>query len=115
MDPSVMTVSEFGNLFVQICVGLAAIGAAATYVLKVLGVLRAPEKKQNAALEDHEKRIKRLEEKTDNDFKAIQEIQTEIKIMLAATLATIKHQLNGNDTKALEQARDNLEEYLINK
>ena len=115
MDPNVMTIAEAGTLFMQICVGLAAIGAAGTYVLKVIGVIRAPEKKQNATLADHEKRIKRLEEKTDNDFKAIQEIQKEIKIMLAATLATIKHQLNGNDTKSLEQSRDNLEEYLIKK
>ena len=115
MDPNVMTIAEAGTLFMEICVGIAALGAAGTYILKVIGVLQAPEKKQNAALEDHEKRIKRLEEKTDNDFKSIQEIQVEIKIMLSATLASVKHQLNGNDTKSLESAREKLEEYLINK
>lgn len=115
MDPNVMTVAEAGTLFMELCVGIAALGAAVTYILKVIGVLQAPEKKQDASIEDHEKRIKRLEEKSDNDFKNIQEIQSEIKIMLAATLATVKHQLNGNDTKSLESARDKLEEYLINK
>lgn len=115
MDPNVMTIAEAGTLFMQICVGLAAIGAAGTYVLKVIGVIRAPEKKQNATLADHEKRIKRLEEKADADFANIQDVQTEIKIMLMAILATIKHQLNGNDTKSLEKARNDLEEYLINK
>ena len=38
MDPKVMTIAEAGTLFMQICVGLAAIGAAGTYVLKVIGV-----------------------------------------------------------------------------
>ena len=42
-------------------------------------------------------------------------LQKEMKILLAATLATVKHQLDGNDTKSLEKARANLEEYLINK
>lgn len=115
MDPNVMTIAEAGSLFMAVCVGLAAIGAAGTYVLKVIGVIRAPEKKQNATIADHEKRIKRLEEKAEADFTSIQDIQSEIKIMLAATLATVKHQLNGNDTKSLESARDKLEEYLINK
>ncbi len=115
MDLNTITLAQLGIFFMSICGGIAAVGTALTWVLKALGFLRAPEKKQDELLKDHETRIKRLEEKAANDFDNIQEIQKEMKILLAATLATVKHQLDGNDIKSLEKARANLEEYLINK
>ena len=115
MDPNTITLAQLGIFFMEICAGIAAVGTAITWVLKALGVLRAPEKKQDELLKDHESRIKRLEEKANSDYENIQELQKEMKILLAATLATVKHQLDGNDIKSLEKAKNNLEEYLINK
>ena len=115
MDPNTITLAQLGIFFMEICAGIAAVGTAITWVLKALGVLRAPEKKQDELLKDHEARIKRLEEKANSDYENIQELQKEMKILLAATLATVKHQLDGNDVQSLQKARENLEEYLINK
>lgn len=115
MDPNTITLAQLGVFFMSICGGIAVVGTALTWVLKALGFIRAPERKQDEMLKDHEARIKRLEEKSNSDFEAIQELQKEMKILLAATLATVKHQLDGNDTKSLEKARGALEEYLINK
>lgn len=115
MDLNTITLAQLGIFFMEICAGIAAVGTAVTWILKALGFLRAPERKQDELLKDHEARIKRLEEKANNDFEAIQELQKEMKILLAATLATVKHQLDGNDIKSLEKAKNNLEEYLINK
>lgn len=115
MDPNTITLDQLGIFFMEICAGIAAVGTAITWVLKALGFLRAPEKKQDELLKDHEARIKRLEEKANSDYEAIQELQKEMKILLAATLATVKHQLDGNDVQSLQKARENLEEYLINK
>lgn len=115
MDPNTITLAQLGTFFLQVCAGIAAVGAALTWILKALGFLRAPERKQDELLKDHETRIKRLEEKANSDFENIQELQKEMKILLAATLATVKHQLDGNDIKSLEAARTKLEEYLINK
>lgn len=115
MDPNTITLAQLGIFFLEVCGGIALIGGAGTWVLKVLGFIRAPERKQDELLKDHEARIKRLEEKANSDYENIQELQKEMKILLAATLATIKHQLDGNDTKSLEKARGALEEYLINK
>ena len=97
MDPNTITLAQLGIFFLEVCGGIALIGGAGTWVLKVLGFIRAPEEKANS------------------DYENIQELQKEMKILLAATLATIKHQLDGNDTKSLEKARGALEEYLINK
>jgi flagellar biosynthesis component FlhA len=115
MDPNTITLAQLGVFFMGICGGIAAVGTALTWVLKALGFLRAPEKKQDELLKDHESRIKRLEEKANSDYENIQELQKEMKILLAATLATVKHQLDGNDVQSLQKARENLEEYLINK
>lgn len=115
MDPNTITLAQLGIFFMSICGGIAVVGTAITWVLKALGVLRAPEKKQDELLKDHESRIKRLEEKANSDYENIQELQKEMKILLAATLATVKHQLDGNDVQSLQKARENLEEYLINK
>lgn len=115
MDPNTITLAQLGIFFMEICAGIAAVGTALTWVLKALGVLRAPEKKRDELLKDHEGRVKRLEEKANSDYENIQELQKEMKILLAATLATVKHQLDGNDIKSLEKAKNNLEEYLINK
>lgn len=115
MDITTITLAQLGVFFLEICAGISIVGGAVTWGLKALGFLRAPERKQDELLKDHEARIKRLEEKAANDFDNIQEIQKEMKILLAATLATVKHQLDGNDIKSLEKARANLEEYLINK
>jgi hypothetical protein len=115
MDLNTITIAQLGTFFLQVCAGIAAVGAALTWILKALGFLRAPERKQDEMLKDHEARIKRLEEKSNSDYEAIQELQKEMKILLAATLATVKHQLDGDDTKSLEKARAHLEEYLINK
>lgn len=115
MDLNTITLAQLGTFFLQVCAGIAAVGAALTWILKALGFLRAPERKQDEMLKDHEARIKRLEEKANSDFENIQELQKEMKILLAATLATVKHQLDGNDVQSLQKARENLEEYLINK
>ena len=115
MDITTITLAQLGVFFLEVCAGIAAVGTAVTWILKALGFLRAPERKQDELLKDHEARIKRLEEKANSDYENIQELQKEMKILLAATLATVKHQLDGNDTKSLEKARANLEEYLINK
>lgn len=115
MDITTITLAQLGVFFLEICAGISIVGGAVTWALKALGFLRAPERKQDELLKDHEGRIKRLEEKANSDFEAIQELQKEMKILLAATLATVKHQLDGNDVQSLQKARENLEEYLINK
>lgn len=116
MDPNTtFTLSQVGTFILQFCTGIALIGTTGTWILKAVGIIRAPEKKQDATLEDHEARIKRLEGKVENDFHSITDMQEEMRILLTATLATIKHQLDGNDVDSLRSASKDIERYLINK
>ena len=47
MDPNTITLAQLGIFFMEICAGIAAVGTAITWVLKALGFLRAPERKQD--------------------------------------------------------------------
>ena len=47
MDPNTITLAQLGVFFLEVCAGIAAVGTAVTWILKALGFLRAPERKQD--------------------------------------------------------------------
>lgn len=110
-----MQISDFISLFLAFCGGISVLGAASVYVAKAIGWIRKPEMKQDEILADHEARIQSLEAKTDKDYSAIVKLQQEVKMMLKATLAIMQHSIDGNDIKGLQKAKQDIEEYLIDK
>lgn len=59
-------------------------------------------------LQDHENRIKVLEESKSDQ-------ETYIKVMCNTVLALVSHEINGNSVDKLKQAQEELKEYLINR
>ena len=112
---SMIPVEDIIRLFLAFCGGISILGAAAVYVAKAIGWIRRPEVKQNDILKDHEKRIASLESKVDSDYDNIKTLEKEIKMVLKATLAIIKHEVDGNETKQLQETRDYIENYLVDK
>ena len=108
-------IEEVIKLFLAFCGGISCLGAAAVYIAKAIGWIRKPEVTQNKMLEDHEKRITKLEEKTDNDYDDIKKLQKEVKMVLKATLEIMKHELDDNNTIGLQKTRDDIENYLLEK
>lgn len=103
------------SLFLTFCGGIGIIGAATVYIAKAVGWIRRPEIKQDAILQDHEKRITELEGKTDNDYTEIQKLQAEMKMMLKAVVAIMKHEIDGNHQEDLLEAQKDIEKYLVEK
>ena len=110
-----ISVTAIIQLFLAFCGGVSCLGAALAYIAKAIGWIKRPEVKQNAVLEDHEKRIKRLEEKTDNDYNDIRKLQQEMKMMLKAVVAIMKHEIDGNHTSDLQKVQKDIEDYLLEK
>lgn len=108
-------VSDVVTLILATCGGISVIGAAAVYVGKAIGWIRKPEIKQDEILKDHEKRITTLEKKTDKDYVSIETLQKEVKMVLSAMIAIMKHELDGNSTDDLKKTQHEIEEYLISK
>ena len=64
--------------------------------------------KHELAIKDHEERIKDLErDKKEKDGFT--------KVMCNSILALLSHEINGNSRDKLEQAKEELQEFLINK
>ena len=110
-----ITVTAIIRLFLAFCAGVSCLGAAAAYVAKAVGWLRKPEHTQNTILEDHEKRIKKLEENTSTDYKEILKLQKEVKMVLKAVVAIMKHEIDGNNTNDLEKVQTEITDYLVEK
>lgn len=65
-------------------------------------------KKHKDILDDHERRLVKLEYKT-------KEQEDFIHVLCSSILAIVSHEINGNSIEALKEAKSQLEEFLINK
>lgn len=115
--------------FNEIGITFAVIVAAMTFVVltwnavKAILDWRALAKKPTAdRIEDHEHRIKHLEEccdevrgKLQNDWKFQEEEKEFNVIMLEAVGQLMKHALDGNDTDGLKAADEKIDKYLREK
>lgn len=116
------TPSELVGFITAIGGAIVTIGAVITLIFKLVNKAKAPEIKQNERLDLLEKRVDAQDEtielfrqyftNDDNRFKAIEKSN---KITQGAILALLKHALNGNDVKAIQDAEKELEAYLIEK
>ena len=61
------------------------------------------------------KKVERFEQLFDNDNKRLVELEKGNRIMQQSMLALLSHALNGNDVDSLKKAKDNLQNYLIDK
>jgi len=116
------TPSELVGFITAIGGAIVTIGAVITLFFKLVNKAKAPEIKQNERLDAIEKRLDSHDEaltefrqyfiNDDNRFKTIERSN---KITQGALLALLKHALNGNDVKAIQDAEKELEAYLIDK
>lgn len=109
-------------LILGVCAGIITIAGAIGVIAKGIDKARAPERKQNLRLDEHEKRLDAHDEIIEkfrvyfiNDDKRFKEIETSNKVTQSALLALLKFNINGDDKKSLQDAEKDLEKYLLNK
>lgn len=116
------TPAQLVALILGVCGAIVTISAAIGAIAKFIDKARAPEKEQNARLDEHDKRlnahdeiITKFREYFDNDDRRFKEIEKSNKITQSAILALLKHSINGEDIASLKDAERDLEAYLIEK
>lgn len=87
-----------------IAAGITAIGGAAGYLAK----WTSPYRKMKKKVEEHDSKF----QETDKELSDIKEAT---KVQNKVLLAIISHDITGNSVDKLKEARDELQEYLINK
>lgn len=117
LDPS-----EFWQLVMGTCTAIITLSAAVTIIVNAIKKFREPENTQNAKLEEISKKIdvmdarfKVHEEFFDKDNRRINAIEEGNRITQKAILALMTHAIDGNNIKQLTEAKDALNDYLINK
>lgn len=111
----------------QLGITAAVMCAALAFVVLVWNAVKAihdwralAKKPTTDRIEDHEKRIKALEEccdevhgKLENDFE-FQQAEVEMnRLLLKSIKQLLKHAIDGNDTAGLESVESEIDDYLM--
>ena len=96
-----MWATDFINTFLAICGGISIVGGAIAVVWKAI--------KPTVNLG---KRVEVLEEKSNKDFEAINDIKEAQSILCQGLIALIDSRLTGNNEENLKQTKDEMIKYL---
>lgn len=101
------------NSVVTICSAFTVVCVAAGWVIKIVAGIRKPEKNQNDRLAAIEGKIESFETYFARDKQRINSLERGNRVTQEAILALLSHSIDGNNTTALEKARDHLQTYLL--
>lgn len=93
---------------------VTTVGGAIEKIVKVFRAAKAPEKAQNAEIDDLKIRLDKVERKLENDKKAIDDAKECNHVLTKGMLALLEHGINGNNIDQMRDAKNGVEAYLIN-
>lgn len=91
------------------------IAAVITLIITFIKKAKSPSVVQNQRIETLEQTVEDFRLFLDKDKKRIDGIEEGNRVTQKAILALMSHTINGNDDDKLKEARDDLEQYLINR
>ncbi|MBR4017088.1 MAG: hypothetical protein IKK11_04670 [Oscillospiraceae bacterium] len=86
---------------------------AAEKIIKAVKAAKAPENAQNQKIANLEERLKKVENKLENDKKQIADIREGNHVLTKGMFALLEHGINGNNIAQMKAAKNDVEEYLI--
>lgn len=102
-------------LIKSICYLIAAVSAAAGAVSVLINRLRAPDRWRDKRIEECEKRIDEVTERTEKlslyvhrDFVHFEEIEKSNKVFQRGILALVNHSIDGNNVDELKAVSDEI-------
>lgn len=99
-------IQTFFIVLLAICGGITTIGGAINLLLN--WKKQSKTTSHEVKIQDHERRITVLENKTN-------EQDSFIKVLCNSILALVSHEINGNSLDKLRDAQKELQDFLINK
>lgn len=101
-----------------IAVALGAFGLIYTTIEKIASIVRAakkPNDEQDERLDNLEKRVEEIESRLDAGNSKFEGISDSTRVTQKAILALLAHGIDGNNIEQLKEAKDELQNHLINK
>jgi hypothetical protein len=88
---------------------------AAEKIVKAWKAAKAPNNRQDERLDELEKRMDGVEGKLTNDNTRLERIEEGNRVVQRGVLALLGHGLDGNNIKQMQDAKDDLQNHLINR
>lgn len=98
-----------------VCAGISCIAAAIGWVIKAIQAAKAPAKKVDDRLNAIEKALADYDGFFAHDKRRLEAIEEGNRITQKAILALLSHGIDGNDVDAMRAAKNELQEYLIER
>lgn len=95
--------------------GFSTLAVAGNWLVKLVQALKAPNAKQDKDIAELKEWRKGVDEKLDNDNKRLNKSEESDRITQRAILALLAHGIDGNHQKQMEEAKEALQNHLINR
>lgn len=111
----VFTPAQLMAFIGAVCGFIASIGAAVAIIAKFITKIKAPEQEQNRRIKALEDEVKELKAQLNYGDSRFNEIEKADRVILQALQALLADSLGADATKALNDAKDELDKYLREK
>lgn len=94
---------------------VTTLGSAGEKIAKVIRAAKAPNDEQDRRISAAEKDINDIKGFLANDKKRLDTLEDGNRVTQRAILALLGHGIDGNNQKQMQDAKEDLEKYLINR
>ena len=106
---------ELWALLLAAASAIVLLANAGKAIVSAWRAAKAPDKAQDERIAALEAWKETVDHKLDNDFKALKSIHEGQRASYQALLALLEHGLEGNNTKQMQDAKEVLQAYLIQR
>lgn len=100
------------DILLKICASIAVIGAAIVYIYKTIMFLKQPADKVTKKIAKHDELFANDKARLDNLEHMMVDMRRCMVLLLESEVAVLEHLEDGNHTKALQEKKSNIANYL---
>ena len=124
--PITLTPHDVWNIVIAVCGGIVAISAAFAVVIKIIDHFKAPDKMQDARIENLERDVKEIKgrlkdgnrhfDSHDNQMKVLESTMKKNNVLIIESLQIlIEHGIDGNNIEGMKAQKHKIDKYLLER
>lgn len=106
--------TEVWTIILAAASAIVLLSNAAEKIVRAFKSAKAPEVRQNEEIDDLKRRLKKVEDWVEAEKQQVKDIREGNRVITRGMLALLEHGINGNNIEQMQEARNGVEEYLIN-
>jgi hypothetical protein len=111
----IWTPAQLCGGFLALCAGVSCVAAAVNWILKGIRQIKAPDRRQDERLKSLEDSSGEVRKILDSDKRRLDQLENGNRVTQRALLALLSHGIDGNAVTAMQKAKTELQEYLIER